>query len=1404
MTCYFLSLVFRDILSSSQLTMSTVIPWENEEEQDYICMNKIVNDVMSKGLRDIFKQEWNSRYQKKFGAWDDTNVSGLQLYHQEKKRSRPNKNAYLAKFQLGDTSLWDCSVLFDAILYSNSIGLASLNPTVKTEVNNLREIRNEIMHSTEGKLSSKEFQKLTADVENAFISLGLCINEINRIKVQKNRYKSFQVLPPKPAHEVVSRSGKIKQIVQDLEELYSEHDGKLTYFYISGNPGSGKSQLARQICENIYKSVNWQTETTFVMTLDGKDLDSLLSSYEDFCRRLNCNESVLENIVNSTKPTIQKIKDLRSQVTTRIKNWKRWWVIVDNVEDLQNVSPLLPQIGDEVWNNGQILLTTQNRTSVPPDDSFNKHASLSLGMDNDECRKLLASLSRTDPNQLLLDEVAKKLDRQPLAMAAAAVYISQTMESGCCSELSWREYLEKIETGKTKFAEEVLLQVNSAYSNTMSTAVLLAVEKCSESDIILNHVFFLFSLISFEPMPLDLIVQYVQQQDKELDAKDIRLAMKNCSLLLHCGNEDCDIRLHHVTHEAVKLFHCWRQSEVQIFNETSVLNAKSVVITLSHFRNREDKNKLIPHLKAFCSRIKKLSFGHSAFHLLGGDFEISEISEIYLFFGKTLRYCCDFELSMELQNANLQLWKSSKEETFVSDIHAELGSLYKELDQLPNAIHHHQLALKIRTKNLGRHHLKVASSYNDLGIAHHHKGDLEKARDYYERALEIQEKQHPNHVDVADSFNNLGIVYRNTGELAKAKDYFHRALEIKIEQLGPNHVKVANSYNNLGLVYHDTRELVEAEEYYQRALEIRKQQLGPNHIKVANSYNNLGLVYNNKNELVKAKDCLDRALEIQKQHLGPNHCSFANSYNNLGIFYHNAGELYKAKDYHQLALEIQDKQLGPNHVKVADSCNNLGSVCSDIGELGKAKDYYQRALKIRKEQLGPNHIKVAMCYNNLGLVCRNINELENAKEYHQLALEIRKKQLTSSHVDVADSYRNLGVICYDRNELEKAKDYYLQALEITITLDPDHVKVSNLYTNLGLVYHDTGELAEAEHYYKRALEIRKKQLSPNHALVADSYKNLGLVYHKSGKLEEAKECLQWALKIQEERLGSRHNDVADCYDNLGMVYRDANELWKSKDFHKQAMEIRNELLDPNDISLAISYNNLGLVYRKAGELDRAKEYHKLALEIREKQLGPSDVKVADSCSNLGLVHHYMRELPKAKEYYKRALKIRKQQLDPDYVKVATSCSNLGVLYRSTGELKKAKDHLKQALKFRKEQLGPKHEIVADSYDNLGLVYRSIGKLAKAEDYHQLALEIRKEQLGSNHVKVADSWHNLSLVYRHAGELEKATEYHRRAQEIRKERNHDSVADSNQCTIDDDANKLDDVKSSSHESQCTIM
>ena len=112
-------------------------------------------------------------------------------------------------------------------------------------------------------------------------------------------------------------------------------------------------------------------------------------------------------------------------------------------------------------------------------------------------------LSKTEGSDPLLHKIAEKLDRQPLAMAtAAAVYIKQVKEPNIGPQFSWRDYSDKLEKKNIELTEERLLHVNLTYSYTMSTAVMLAVEKSAEKNVVFNYVFHLFLLISFEPMPL--------------------------------------------------------------------------------------------------------------------------------------------------------------------------------------------------------------------------------------------------------------------------------------------------------------------------------------------------------------------------------------------------------------------------------------------------------------------------------------------------------------------------------------------------------------------------------------------------------------------------------------------------------------------------------------------------------------------------------------------------------------------------------------------------------------------------------------------------------------------------------------------------------------------------------------
>ena len=50
------------------------------------------------------------------------------------------------------------------------------------------------------------------------------------------------------------------------------------------------------------------------------------------------------------------------------------------------------------------------------------------------------------------------------------------------------------------------------------------------------------------------------------------------------------------------------------------------------------------------------------------------------------------------------------------------------------------------------------------------------------------------HVNVATSFNNFALIYQDLGDFEQAKEYQQRALEIQLDKLGPVHVNVARRH----------------------------------------------------------------------------------------------------------------------------------------------------------------------------------------------------------------------------------------------------------------------------------------------------------------------------------------------------------------------------------------------------------------------------------------------------------------------------------------------------------------------------------------------------------------------------------------------------------------------------------
>ena len=1042
-----------------------------DEQLNYYRICCVTTDILAEGLREIFKQEWDKLYKTTKGEWKDEPRNGMDFYNGESPRNQKRNARLLATMKNGNRGEWDCTMLFYAILFSDCVG-PGLSAIVRKNVDDLRNFRNEeFAHMPHGSLSEIDFQNAISKVDVAFQALELPTVKIQDLKCQKtfptkdltkvlkevdnmkqevqekesqrqvlenqlqNEAPSFCVLPPKPSHEIGGREREVAKLVQQLRELNESSDNRLSYLYISGNPGSGKSQLAGLVAERFFDDLKEMPGgSSFVMTLNAASPDSLLESYASFARHLKCPEySVMETLSSKDSTVDDKITSLKMVVAVKIKCYTSWLLVVDNVTTLSSVHVHLPRFENEAWARGQLVITTQDTTSIPSESSFVNHISASKGMEPKDARSLLSKLSGIADSELV-GTVAQRLDYQPLALAGAAVFVKEIRQDKVSTHFGWEEYLKILEKGKREKTEDTLVDTNPIYPNSMTKAITLAVETLMRSDKFQKHLFTFLALCAPRPLNVDIVVSYIMNAHEESDEADkdlIRMRLKRSSLLLFEDDEGgCFIRLHQVVHNVIKTVtkEC-PESQTDKVVSGVITSFNEFILATPPENKRLNTRHIAPHLKALTV-------------VTDNFFLRDNFSQLH-----------DKDISEKCKN---------------------LGNICKMHCEFEGAKTYFEYSLTFKLQELGPEHVDVAVSYATLASICQDLGDFERAKEYQQRALDIElDKFGPEHVNIARRYNQLALIYQDLGDLEQAKEYQERALAIRLEKLGPEHVDVATSYNNLALIYKDLGELEEAKEYQQRALDIELDKLGPEHVKVARCYNNLASIYQDLGELEQAKEYQQSALDSELEKFGPEHVDVARSYNNLALIYQDLGDLEQAKVYQQRALAIRLDKLGSEHVDVAISYATLASIYQELCDFEQAKEYQQRALDIELDKLGPEHVNVARSYNNLALIYQDLGALNQAKEYQEHALAIRLEKLGPKHVDVATSYNNLALIHKDLGDLKQAKEYEERAIAIHLEkLGPEHVRVATSYSNLALIYQELGDFEQAKEYQQRALAIR--------------------------------------------------------------------------------------------------------------------------------------------------------------------------------------------------------------------------------------------------------------------------------------------------------------------------------------------
>ena len=989
----------------------------SQEQLNYFRLCYVGFDLVPVGLRQIFKKEWDFLYRKTtFGEWKDTAQNGLDFYKKESKKSRKKNARYLTTIQSGNTAEWDSSCLFFAIRYSDSVG-NTLTPAVQKEVDDIRLVRNEIAHITEAKLTDADFQTSVDRVLKIFTSLGLATTEIQEIKNQKSfptkevenfkkqvrdlqdeldqtkcdlketksalqsteadlvsakeenkaltqemsaKLQPFCFLASTPPHDIIRRSHDIERITKKMEELSSGANGGVSTVYLSGNPGCGKSQIAREIGQQFFSERMGDVENLiFVATLNAETIETLANSYMTLGRHLGITEYALSRLesLKIEKP-LEAVQQLHRLILLKVTKFTKWMIIADNVVDLRSVQGLLPQTGNKEWGHGQVLITTQDSTTISHDTPHTYHESLSKGMRLDEAVELLENVSQiSDPEQA--ENVAKLLDFQPLALAAAAFYVKTVISSGS-SNYEWKAYLRDISTyGQRSEIETVLANESLAYAKTTMAAVEMAIERAVDTDKVLRHTFSFLSLCAHYDLPLEAVSKFVKAQTKDQPEGLIKAKIVRSSLLLvhsEKGDERRYIRLHKTVYEALIRGEVLKLTSEEI----NCSLAKAGKIFKSLFEENNEDYAIFRTLRPHCESLLKLMTPNWSSDQLRTFLRTStpfvDLNMVADWLRSLASICCHFcdllfaKTVVDLGCDLLEDIEDTDPGAFLKgDILSTRGQVYDRIGKYSQAEGFHKKALMIRKKIFGEDHTDVASSYNNLASVYCTLGKYNQAKELHEKALVIWGKINgEDHVDVARSYNNLASVYSSLGEYNQAKELYEKALVIWKKINVEDHVDVAPCYINLAAVYCRLGKYNQAKELHEKALVICKKFFGEDHTQTAAIYFNLAKVYRSLEEYNQAKKLIERALIIWKKIFGEDHAYVATSYNDLGSVHYSQEEYKQAKEFQEKALMIRKKVFGEDHPDVAASYDNLASVYKALGEYNLAKEYSEKALMIRK------------------------------------------------------------------------------------------------------------------------------------------------------------------------------------------------------------------------------------------------------------------------------------------------------------------------------------------------------------------------------------------------------------------------------------------------------------------------
>jgi len=263
--------------------------------------------------------------------------------------------------------------------------------------------------------------------------------------------------------------------------------------------------------------------------------------------------------------------------------------------------------------------------------------------------------------------------------------------------------------------------------------------------------------------------------------------------------------------------------------------------------------------------------------------------------------------------------------------------------------------------------LEVAEQYHNLGLMHTELGHFKEAYDHFHKAVTIRKEIcSPTGTEVAATYTCLGILSREQGDLEKARESLELALEMEAavqnqpeSMPGTTHL-AAVAQHHLGMVDSMCGYLDIAEQRFFHALSVQEALFGVAAQCSLESLSEIGVLRMKQGRFAEADSFFQRAVAVVEPGFGQDSYQVAMVYRHMGESYHAEGRLAEARSYLEKALAIRTAVFGSQSRQVAASLVSLGDLLISIGEEEGAAAALARALQIQTQVYTGPHAEAVM------------------------------------------------------------------------------------------------------------------------------------------------------------------------------------------------------------------------------------------------------------------------------------------------------------------------------------------------------------------------------------------------------------------------------------------------------------